>query len=445
MNVRLVVRLLPMVAGLLMLVAAGVRGAEPGHVVVLPTKGVVDQVLAGYLREGIADAADQGAAAVVVQLDTPGGSIDSTREIVQSFLDAPLPVMVWVGPAGARAASAGTFITLASHVASMAPGTNIGAATPVGGQGEDIEGALGDKVLNDTVASITAIAQERGRPVGWAVSTVVDASSYTVDEALEAGAIDYKASSIDDLLAQADGSTVTVRGAPWVLATAGAATTDEPMNPFQAFLHLLADPNIAFILFTVGFYGLIFELQNPNFVTGILGAFAIILAFIGFGSLPLNIAGLLLIGLAIILFVLELTVTSHGLLAIGGLVAFALGASALYTETGDPTAPAVEVALPIIVTMTTLTALFVAIVVWAAIRTRRMPPVNVGVGSQDVSSDLVGTEGEVRRALLPSGTVYAAGEEWTARTADGSSLERGTPVRIRGREGLVLIVDPAPH
>ncbi|MET0773848.1 MAG: nodulation protein NfeD, partial [Candidatus Limnocylindrales bacterium] len=353
---RSLIPLLPLVAGLLMLVAAGVRGQEPGHVVVLPTKGVVDQVLAGYLRDGIGDAAAGGAAAVVVQLDTPGGSIDSTREIVQAFLDAPVPVMVWVGPAGARAASAGTFITLASHVASMAPGTNIGAATPVGGQGEDIEGALGDKVLNDTVASVTAIAQERGRPVDWAVSTVVDAKSYTVDEALAAGAIDYKASSIDDLLVQADGSTVTVRGEPWVLATDGATTTEEPMNPFQAFLHLLADPNIAFILFTVGFYGLVFELQNPNFVTGILGAFAIILAFIGFGSLPLNIAGLLLIGLAIVLFVLELTVTSHGLLAIGGLVAFALGASALYTETGDPTAPAVEVALPIIVTMTALTA-----------------------------------------------------------------------------------------
>jgi membrane-bound serine protease (ClpP class) len=445
MHARPLVRLLPLVAGLLLFLAGAVRGADAGHVVVLPTKGVVDQVLAGYLREGIATAAAEGAAAVVVQLDTPGGSLDSTREIVQAFLDAPLPVMVWVGPAGARAASAGTFITLASHVASMAPGTNIGAATPVGGQGEDIEGDLGNKVLNDTVASVTAIAQERGRPVDWAVSTVVDAKSYTVDEALAAGAIDYKAVSVDDLLAQADGSTVTVQGQPWVLQTAGATTVEEGMNPFQAFLHLLADPNIAFILFTIGSYGLIFELQNPNFVTGILGAFAIILAFIGFGSLPLNLAGLLLIGLAIVLFVLELTITSHGLLAIGGLVAFALGASALYTETGNPTAPAVEVAVPIIVTMTALTAAFVAVVLWAALRTRRMPPVNIGVGSSEVSADLVGVEGEVRRALLPSGTVYAAGEEWTARTADGRSLERGTAVRIRGREGLVLIVDPVPR
>ncbi len=442
MDRRRTLRLLPLVAGLLLLLGSLARGAEPGTVVVLPASGVVDQVLAGYLREGIAKAATDGAPAVVVQLDTPGGSLDSTREIVQAFLDAPIPVMVWVGPAGARAASAGTFITLSAHVASMAPSTNIGAATPVGGQGEDIEGAMGDKVLNDTVASITALAQERGRPVGWAVSTVVDAASYTVDEALAAGAIDIKATSIDDLLAQADGRTVTVQGQPWVLETAGAPTSEAAMNPFQAFLHLLADPNIAFILFTIGFYGLLFELQNPNFVTGILGAFSIILAFIGFGSLPLNIAGLLLIGLAIVLFVLELTVTSHGLLAIGGLVAFVLGASALYTETGTPTAPSVEVAAPIIVTMTVLTALFMGVVLWAVLRTRRMPPVNVGVHVGEVSNELVGVEGEVRRALLPSGTVYAAGEEWTARSADGRTLERGTPVRINGQDGLVLIVDP---
>jgi membrane-bound serine protease (ClpP class) len=442
MTRRSLIQLLPLVAGLLMLFGGGVHAAEPGSVVVLPTRGIVDQVMAGYLREGIADAATDGAAAVVIRLDTPGGSLDSTRDIVQSLLDAPLPVIVWVAPSGARAASAGTFITLAAHVAAMAPGTNIGAATPVGGQGEDIEGDMGDKVLNDTIASITAIATERGRPVDWAVSTVREARSYTVDDALEAGAIDIKTASIEDLLVQADGRTVTVRGEPWVLETAGAPTAQVDMNPLQAFLHLLADPNIAFILFTLGFYGLLFELQNPNFVTGILGAFAIILAFIGFGSLPLNVAGLLLLGLGIVLFVLELTVTSHGLLAIGGLVAFALGASALYTETGTPTAPSVEVATPIIVTMTLLTAAFVAVVIWAAARTRRMAPANIGVGGGAVPSSLIGMDGEVRRALLPSGTVYAAGEEWTARTADGRTLERGTAVRIRGQEGLVLIVDP---
>jgi membrane-bound serine protease (ClpP class) len=213
------------------------------------------------------------------------------------------------------------------------------------------------------------------------------------------------------------------------------------MNPLQSFLHLLADPNIAFILFTLGFYGLLFELQNPNFVTGILGAFALILAFIGFGSLPLNIAGLLLVGLAIILFVLELTVTSHGLLAIGGLVAFLLGASALYTEPATPTAPSVEVALPVILAMTLLTALFVGVVLWAAVRTRRMPRANIGVAGGEGPTLPVGTAGDVRRPLMPLGSVYAAGEEWSARSVDGRAIERGVPVRIVGHEGLTLIVE----
>ena len=448
MTTALVARMRPAgrilgILGLLLVVASPfARAADPGTVVVLPTTGIVDQVMSGYLRDGIASAAAAGAAAVVIELDTPGGALDATHEIVQTLLGAPLPVIVWVAPAGARAASAGTFITLAGHLAAMAPGTNIGAASPVGSQGQDIGGTLGDKVMNDAVASITAIANERGRPVDWAVGTVRDAASYTVDQALAAGAIDFKAGTLDDLLRQADGRTVTVAGQPWVLQTAGAATTESDMNPLQGFLHLLADPNIAFILFTLGFLGLLLELHSPNLVTGILGAFAIILAFIGFGSLPLNIGGLLLIILAIVLFVLEVTVTSHGLLAVGCLIAFVLGASALYTQTGPPTEPDTSVALPIIAIMTTVAAAFLALVVLAATRTRRMPPANVGVHSAVVPRDLVGMDSEVRHALLPTGTVYAAGEEWTARSADGRNLERGTPVRIVGQDGLVLIVDP---
>jgi membrane-bound serine protease (ClpP class) len=435
-------RLLALVGLLLLLVSPLAAASEPGTVVVLPTTGVVDQVMAGYIKDGIASAAAAGAPAVVIKLDTPGGSLDSTRDIVQAVLEAPLPVIVWVAPSGGRAASAGTFITLAGSIAAMAPGTNIGAASPVGGQGEDIQGTLGTKVMNDAVASITAIADARGRPADWAVSTVRNAASYTVDEALAAGAIDIKAGTLDDLLAQADGRTVDVAGEPQVVHTAGAPTTESGMNPVQGFLHLLADPNIAFILFSLGSLGLLFELQNPNFATGILGAFAIILAFIGFGSLPLNIGGLLLIILALILFVLELTVTSHGLLAIGGIIAFVLGASALYNQQGLPTEPAVAVALPIILIMTALAAGFVGLVVYAAMRTRRMPPVNMGVHSANLPRKLIGMDSEVRHALVPTGTVYAAGEEWTARSADGRSLERGTPVRIVGQDGLVLIVDP---
>ena len=439
------VRSFLLLIGTLSLLASTVVGQDEdpvgGHVIVLPTKGVVDQIMAEYLRSGIDRAVEEGAAAVVIELDTPGGSLESTREIVQTELSAEVPVMVWVGPAGARAASAGTFLTLAAHVASMAPATNIGAATPISSDGQDIPDDLGEKVMNDTIATITSIAEERGRPVDWAVSTVTDALSFTVDEALEAGAIDIKAESIDDLLAQADGMTVNVAGTPTVLQTAGAETERLGMNPFQSFLHLLSDPNIAFILFTLGFYGIFFELQNPNYVTGILGAFALILAFIGFGSLPLNIAGLLLIGLAVILFVLEFTVTSGGLLTIGGLVAFALGASALYTEPGDPTAPEVSVAPEIIVLMTAVTGVIVFAMMYVVMRQRRKPQTVVGVSH--ISEPLVplGTIGEVRRPLGPTGTIYAAGEEWTARS-DRGVLERGTTVQVTGNDGMVLRVEP---
>jgi membrane-bound serine protease (ClpP class) len=435
--------MLLLLVGVFSLLVSSVQAqGDERRVIVLPTTGVVDQIMSTYLREGIARGVEEGAAAVIVRLDTPGGSLDATREIVQSLLSAEVPVMVWVGPPGARAASAGTFVTLAAHVASMAPATNIGAATPISGDGQDIPDDLGQKVLNDTIATITSIAEERGRPVEWAVSTVVDAASFTVDEALAAGAIDLKADSIENLLVQADGMTVNVSGEEVVLDTAGADIDVLNMNPLQSFLHLLSDPNIAFILFTLGFYGIFFELQNPNYVTGILGAFALILAFIGFGSLPLNIAGMLLIGLAVILFVLELSVTSGGLLTVGGLVAFALGASAFYTTPGDPVAPEVSVAPEVIVVMTTLTGLVVVGILYAVVKGRRAPQLAPGASHIEQLVP-IGTDAPVRRTLDPDGTIYAMGEEWTARSADGSILDRGTPTRVVGHEGLTLIVERA--
>ncbi len=438
------VRSLILSVGVLALLVGSAQAQGKPRVVVLPATGVVDQVMAGFVREGITAAAASGAAAVVIELDTPGGSLDATRDIVQAQLSAQIPVLVWVGPAGSRAASAGTFLTLAAHVAAMAPATNIGAATPISSDGSDIPDDLGKKVLQDTIATITAIAEERGRPVDWAVSTVEEAASYTVDQALAAGAIDLKAESIDDLLAQADGRTVEVAGRPVTLDVAGATLDRAGMNPLQGFLHLLSDPNIAFILFTLGFYGLFFELQNPNWVTGILGAFAIILAFIGFGSLPLNIAGLLLVGLALLLFLLEMTITSHGLLAVGGLVAFALGASAFYTQPGDPLAPAVAVAWPVIALMTGLTALVIGGLVVLVVRNRRAP--QLVMGASHIRGPLVplGTSATVRRDLLPEGSIYGAGEEWTARASDGSRLARGTPVRVVGHDGLTVIVERLP-
>jgi membrane-bound serine protease (ClpP class) len=432
---------IPTLVGLsaLLLAACGAAPTDrAGSIAVLPTTGIVDSVMAGYIETALDRAAADGAVAAMIELDTPGGSLDATQRIVSKLLDPPLPVIVWVGPPGAKAASAGTFITLSANLAYMAAGTNIGAASPVGAGGEDIEGTLGDKVLNDAIASMTAIATARDRNVEAAVATVEEAASFPVSEAVELGLVDGQADTRDAVRAAADGEVVEVAGAEVTLALAGAPFVELPMNPFQSLLHLLSDPNIAFILFTIGFYGLLFELQNPNFVTGILGALAIVLAFIGFGSLPLNVAGLLLIGLGLLLIVLEPTVTSHGLLTIGGLVCISLGAFALYTEPGTPVGPDVTVAIPVIVTVVTTLGILMSLVTIAAIRSRRMTATVGTVGA----STPVGAAGEVRRPLEPIGSVYLAGEEWTARTEDERALPRGTAVRVVRFEGLTAIVEP---
>ncbi|HEX5590014.1 MAG TPA: nodulation protein NfeD [Candidatus Limnocylindrales bacterium] len=432
-------RLAAILATLAWAMLVGLAGAQ-GHrpIVVLTANGVVDNVMAGYLAEGIAGAERDGAAAVIIQLDTPGGSLDATNRIVGSLLEARVPVIVWVAPAGGRAASAGTFITLAANLAYMAPGTNIGAASPINSDGSDIPDTLRDKVFNDTIAKVRAIAQERGRNEEWAVETVTEARSSAANEAVELGAVDGIAATRDEVIAAAHGQEIRVGGTPVVLDLDGSEVREDAMNPFQAFLHLLSDPNIAFILFTIGFYGLIFELQNPNFVTGILGALAIILALVGFGSLPLNVAGLLLLGLAVVLFALEATVASHGLLTVGGVVCFLLGASALYTAPGDPMAPLVGVALPLVAVTTITTAAFGFLIAFAAIRSRNLAASPGTVGAPVA----IGSVGSVRAPLAPLGSVYVAGEEWSARTREGGALDRGVPVKVVAVDGLTLVVEP---
>jgi len=432
---------LPLLLGLFGLSMGSLRAADTGDVVLLTADGIVDNVMAGYISEGVNRAAADGAAAVVIQLNTPGGGLQATYEIVGTLLEADVPTIVWVAPAGGRAASAGTFITLASNIALMAPGTNIGAASPVMAGGEDIPETLRDKVFNDTIAKIRSIAEERGRNVDWAISTVEHAVSSAASQAVAEGAVDGIAASLDDVIAFADGREVKVNGQPVTLDLANAATEDLAMNPFQAFLHLLSDPNIAALLFSIGSLGLIYELMSPNFVTGILGGIAIILAFIGSDSLPLNVGGLLLIALAMLLFALELTVTSHGLLAVGGIICFALGASALYTQPGDPFGPIVSVATPLVIVMTGTFAVLMALITVTAIRTRRMK------GSPGLIGEVIhsGTTGIVRRPLEPLGSVHIAGEEWTARSVGDQPIERGTPVKVVSVDGLTVLVEPDPQ
>jgi membrane-bound serine protease (ClpP class) len=436
------VRFISIVVGMLALVlavlAAPVRAAGPA-VIVLPTTGEVDGVMAQYLVDGIARAQREGAPAILVELNTPGGRLDEMSKITGAFLESPVPVIVWVSPAGGRAASAGTFITLAANLAFMAPGTNIGAASPIGSGGEDIPGTLGLKVKNDAIANISAIAQARGRPVDWAASTVSQAKSYSATEAVAAGAVDGIAATELDVLAAANGKTVTVGGGRSVtLALAGVTTEAVEMSPFQAVFRLFADPNLAFILFVVGILLLVFELGNPNVVTGIAGALALVLAFIGFTDLPLNVAGLVLVGFGVGLLVLETHVPSHGLLSIIAAACVAIGAGTLYGNPGMPTVPGVEVALPVILVMAGLTAVFGALIAVTAYRTRRMRTSPVLVGSLRVA----GEAGVVSTDINPLGSVYAVGEEWTARSADGRPLPRGAHVAVVRQDGLTLYVSP---
>lgn len=424
------------------LALAGPVLGRGGTIPVLPATGVVDNVLAGYLEDGIAQAAADGAPAVVIRLNTPGGSLDATQRIVSALLESAVPTIVWVAPAGGRAASAGTFITLAANLAFMAPGTNIGAASPVGGQGEDIPGTLGLKVKNDAIANIRSIAETRGRNVDWAASTVATAVSSSAAEAVALHAVDGISATLDDLRASANGRVVTVAGGRQVtLDLAGVTFGELGMNPFQGFLHLLSDPNIAFLLFSLGGLGLLLELFHPNFVSGIVGAIAVILGLVGFGSLPLNAAGLLLVGLGILLFALEIAVTSHGLVGAGGVVSFALGASALYTRPGDPFGPAVDVALPLLVVMTATVAAFFGLIMYTALQTRRMvsAPGMVGTALEP------GTPGIVGRPLDPLGSVSAGGEEWSARTVDGRPIGRGERVRVVALDGLTVLVERDPQ
>jgi len=420
-----------------LLLASSVQAAGP-EVIVLPTTGIVDDSMAKYLADNIAGAEQRGAAAVVVKLNTPGGALTSTNDIVGTFLESKVPIIVWVAPAGGFAASAGTFITLASNIALMAPGTRIGAASPINGDGSDIGGTLGTKIMNDAIAEITSIAQERGRNVDWAVSAVRDAKSSPVEEAVSLGVVNGTATTIDEVIGFANGKTVKTAVGDVTLDLTGATLTEQTMNPLLSFIRLLSDPTIVALLFSTGSIGLLAELYSPNFVTGILGTLMILLALIGLGTLPLNVGGLLLILFGLVLFGLELTVTSHGLLGFGGVVCLALGASALFTGPIDPFGPAARVATPVIVTVVVTAAALMGLVVWAALGSRRLRPA-VMAGNASVPP---GSTGVVRRPLGPNGSVYAGGEEWSARSADNNPIERGVSVKVLARDGLTLVVEP---
>ncbi|MBW3612478.1 MAG: nodulation protein NfeD [Chloroflexi bacterium] len=417
------------VAGSAGLIAPGPARAAAGDVHVLTLDGIINPISGRYLERGIREGAETGAEAVLIELNTPGGLLDATETITSAMLDASVPVIVYVTPPGARAASAGTFITMAGHVAAMAPSTRIGAATPVSGDGSDIPDDLREKIINDTVSYARIIADERGRNADWAEDAVRDAVVVTATEAVELGVVDLVAESRAALLEEIDGRSVTVRGDEVTLETADAPIAAFPMSPFEDFLMVLSDPNIAVILLSLGSLGLYFELSAPgSFFPGIAGAIAIVLGLFSLGTLPINYAGLALLLFGLALMGAEIWVASGGVLGIGGAVAFLLGGLLLIDDTQ---APFMEVSRPLIYGITLALVLFSLVAVRAVMRTRRRP---VAIGG----TDMVG----LTTTMRSPGSVYVEGELWSVRPAEGVELAAGDRVRVVGRDGMRLIVEP---
>ncbi len=405
-----------------------------GPVLAIRVNSIIHPPAAEFVQESIDAAERMDARALVLELSTPGGLLTSTREIFTAMLGSEVPVVVYVSPSGAQAASAGFFLVMAADVAAMAPGTNTGAAHPVAGSGEEIEGVMADKVEQDAAATIRSLAASNGRNEELAEAAVVESRSFTAEEALENGLIDLMADDLSSLLQAIDGREIGRADAAGTLATAGALIERHEMSGFQRLLSALAHPNIAYILMTLGGLGLYFELSNPGAVLpGVIGAICLILAFFAMSVLPVNYAGIALILLAMIFFIAEVKVTSYGLLTVAGLVALALGSLMLFKSVD----PAVRVGLDVIAAVVLFSALVVGSLMSMAIRAHRS---QVTTGSEG----LVNKRGVARSEVGPHGAkgrVFVHGELWTAvaevPVADGAEIV------VEDVDGMTLRVRPA--
>ena len=422
--------LMALVTTIAMLVPAAVRAA-PAPVATIEIEGVISPVTLRLVGLAIDRAQAERAQALVILLDTPGGLERSMRAIVQRMLNAEVPVVVFVAPTGARAASAGVFITMAGHVAAMAPATNIGAASPVSiGGGNDK--TMMKKVENDAAAFIRTVAIERGRNADWAEKAVRQAVAVTEREALKLNVIDLIADSLPDLLGKIDGRTIKLPKGTVTLATKGAPVRPIEIGFRDRFLNVITDPNVAYVLMMLGMLGLFFELSNPGVILpGIIGGISLILAFFAFQSLPINYAGLLLILFGIVLLVAEIKIVSHGVLAIGGMISMALGSLMLF----DSPEVGFRVSWWVIAPTVGATAGLFLFVVAAGVRALGRPTATGAEG-------LVGKTATVRERLAPEGQVMVSGEIWRA-VAQGEPLEPGAQVRIVSVDGLTLKVAKA--
>ncbi len=397
----------------------------PRHVLVATLTGVVSPVMDEALRDALARAEAEHATALVLEIDTPGGLESSMRSMVQRLLASPRPVIAWVTPSGGHAASAGVFIVMACDVAAMSPGTNIGAATPISMNGP-MDSTLARKATNDAAAFARTVSAQRGRNGVWAERAVREAVALSETEAVSEHVVDFVAGDLPDLLAHADSLTWRRGEQRLVLGTRGAAVTRIEPNLRQRLLGHLADPNIAYLLMMLGFYGLIFELQNPGSVLpGIVGGISLVLAFFALSTLPVNSAGVALLVLGLAFLLAEIKVHSHGMLAVGGAVALALGALMLFQ------AGTVRVALPVVIGGTAVTLVFFLGVIGAGLAARRLP-VTTG------SAGMTGRRATVIERLAPGGRVRLGDEVWNA-TAD-AAIDAGAVVEVLGIEGMTLKV-----
>jgi membrane-bound serine protease (ClpP class) len=405
-----------------------------GHVDVLTATGTIDTWMAGYVHRGIGLAEQDGAEALVIVLNTPGGTLQAMQDITTRMLNARVPVVVFVYPDGAWAASAGTFVTLAANIAAMAPGTTIGAAHPVSQFGQNIQGDEATKITNFSISMIESIAQERGRNAEWAARAVRDSVAATAQEALDQGVIDLLADNLNDLMNQIDGRTVQTAAGEITLHTGRIGLVQVAMNPVEQFFHILVDPNVALVLLVIGLIGLGVELYNPGgIVPGIIGGISLVLAFVSLGSLPVNWGGVALVVLSVVLFLIDVKVNSI-VLTVGGLVTFVFGALLLFAQVTprSPTLPAVRVSPYVIGALAATLVGFFAFALSAVVRSHRHPVVSGREG-------MMGATGVARSDLDPTGLVHVRGEMWTA-VAQGEAIREGEIVRVIGVEGLRLKV-----
>jgi membrane-bound serine protease (ClpP class) len=431
-NLGLIV-LLGLVLGLLP-VPAGAQ--EGGLILVLEAQGPLTPAMAEYLDRGIARAQIVNAEAVIFQLDTPGGSIDLMNRMTQAIRGSEIPIIVYIAPRGAIAGSAGMVITLAGHAAGMAPETAIGAASPVGIQGEDLEETIEAKAVSILKTQVRNLASHRGsEAVALAEAAVEEAAAATVDEAYDVGLIDFIADDLEDLVAQLDGWTVVTEGGERVLQTADATIERVPQSAIEQALQALTNPNIVFLLLTVGVQAILIEISSPGgWVAGFIGVVCLALGTYGLGVLPVNWVGLIFIITAFVLFVLEVKATTHGALAAAGIASFITGALVLFNSPGTPAFQRVSV--PLVVGAGLFTAGLFLVVLTFAIRAQRRPH---AVGAEA----LVGRVGKVREILNPSGTVLVGGELWSADVEDvDSEIEVGASVEVIRVDGLRLTVQP---